>query len=104
MKLSEHEKWLKTRQSWFKKNPPNHQGYYACSYCWKWIPQRSITLDHKISRSNAPALRHDLSNLTPACFKCNADKGSLSYDQYKKRLAKRKHVAYNKSIEKDYND
>jgi len=95
---SEHQKWLKTRAKWFKKNPPNHQGYYKCSYCYKWVKQ--ITLDHIISRSNAPALRHDLANLTPACFKCNADKGSLSAEQYKKGLAEQKRKVYNKSISK----
>lgn len=103
MKLSENDKWAKTRAKWFKANPANHQGYYACNYCWVWVPAREVTLDHIISRSNAPQLRHDLSNLTPACAKCNADKGSLNSEQYKTRLNDRKVKAYNK-LREQFND
>lgn len=104
MKQSEHQKWLKTRAKWRKRNPPNHQGYYTCDYCYRWVPERAMTLDHVVSRSNAPHLRHELSNLVPACFRCNSDKGSLSAEQYRKRLTERKQKRIIKTSRKDTKD
>lgn len=68
--------WLKTRSKWLRENPPNHQGYYECYICGKWVDYSEITLDHIIPRSNRPDLVHDFSNLAPCCYKCNSAKGS----------------------------
>jgi len=68
--------WLNTRSRWLKENPPNHQGYYICYLCDKWVDSSEITLDHIIPRSIDRSLIHDFSNLKPCCYKCNAEKGS----------------------------
>ena len=72
--------WLRVRNAYLKANPPNHQGYYVCSYCGRWIPANEVTVDHIIARSKAPQLRFKHSNLTVACGVCNAEKGSKTYD------------------------
>lgn len=77
------ELWLKTRKRWLQKNPPNHQNYYVCHYCNKWVDASIITLDHIKSRSNRPDLRYDLNNLVPACYSCNMAKGSQKYEKFK---------------------
>ena len=73
------KKWLKTRTLWLKNNPPNHQGYYICYICNKWIDKAEITIDHIIPRSKAPELRFDPSNLMACCYNCNNNKGSKLY-------------------------
>lgn len=70
--------WLRIRKQWLKDNPPNHEGYYMCYICGRWIAASVITIDHVIPRSNANnyANRHDVSNLRPCCWSCNNKKGS----------------------------
>jgi len=64
-----------------KDNPPNHQGYYECYICLKWVDYTEVTLDHVIPRSRAPHLRYDLDNLRPCCGTCNSNKGSKTLDK-----------------------
>jgi 5-methylcytosine-specific restriction endonuclease McrA len=75
--------WLGTRTLWLKNNLPDHRGYYQCHYCGEDVDSAAITLDHKIPRSRAPELRHEMSNLVPACYTCNYLKGSVDHDTYK---------------------
>jgi 5-methylcytosine-specific restriction endonuclease McrA len=70
------KEWLKTRREWVRLNPPNHQGYYTCYLCGKWVPEKAMELDHVISRSRAPELRFSLNNLQASCAPCNRRKGS----------------------------
>ncbi len=70
------DKWTKARRDFLAANPPNHEGYYACSLCPRWIHQDEITVDHIIPRSRAPELRFEFSNLAFAHAECNAAKGS----------------------------
>lgn len=72
-------KWQKTRREWVKANPPNFQGYYTCYLCSKWVPAKEMELDHVLSRSGHPELRHEFSNLMPSCHPCNTKKGSKKY-------------------------
>lgn len=75
--MTKHEElWAKARKLWFKNNPPNHEGYYICYLCNYWVPAKEITLDHIIPRSARPDLRYEQSNLAPACWSCNSEKGS----------------------------
>jgi 5-methylcytosine-specific restriction endonuclease McrA len=68
--------WEHTRASFLAANPPNHQGYYVCYLCSKWIPANEITVDHVVARSREPGLRFVFSNLAFACSSCNEAKGS----------------------------
>lgn len=70
------KEWLRTRREWVKLNRPNHQGYYVCCICGKWVPEKAMQLDHILSRSRHPELRFDLTNLQPSCGPCNQKKGS----------------------------
>lgn len=70
--------WVKTKRGWFEVHPPPYQ----CHYCHKYLEKRETTLDHKIPRSRAPALRHDFDNLVPCCWTCNGLKGSIAHDDY----------------------
>lgn len=75
--MTKHERlWAKARKIWIKNNPPSHQGYYECTYCHKWVPADEITIDHIWPRSARPDLRYVQSNLVPACWSCNGNKGS----------------------------
>lgn len=68
--------WAKTRKQWVKENPGNHQGYWECYLCDKWVTLDNLTVDHVIPRSNRPDLRYEQSNLKPCCWECNTEKGS----------------------------
>lgn len=72
------DKWLEIRRNFLLSHPPNHEGYYECSLCPRWIHQDEITVDHIISRSRAPELRFVFSNLAFAHSECNAAKGSTA--------------------------
>lgn len=68
--------WDKTRALWKKLNPPNHQGYYVCHICNRWVAADEMELDHVRARTRRVDLRFDLSNLLPAHHDCNSQKGS----------------------------
>lgn len=72
----QYDKWLKVRADFLDTYPPNHQGYYACYLCPKWIYKDEVTVDHVIPRSRAPHLRYVFSNLAICCGACNTAKGS----------------------------
>lgn len=66
-------RWYKTRRQWFKENPAEG---YTCYLCGVYVPKNEVTLDHIIPRSRRPDLRYELTNLAPACWTCNSQKGS----------------------------
>jgi 5-methylcytosine-specific restriction endonuclease McrA len=90
------KQWIKTRDTYFDRNPPDENGFYYCYIptCAKPLlrkkdPDRPIgvaTLDHIVARTRNPSLRFKQSNLAPCCYFHNKDKGSLSLDQYLKKL------------------
>lgn len=69
-------KWIAFRRNYLKHHPANHQGYYTCFYCQRWIKEAEITLDHYIPRSRRPDLVFDESNIVLCCGSCNTEKGS----------------------------
>lgn len=73
------KQWLQVRKAWVKLHPPNHQGYYICALCGRWVPEKVMELDHIVPRSRAPELRFVLENLQPTCHACNTTKGSSQY-------------------------
>lgn len=58
------------------------QESYNCHYCGRFLLRNEVELDHFESRSRRPDLRYELTNLVPSCHRCNAEKGSLSGEQY----------------------
>ena len=86
------ECWIITKKRWFKANPPI-SGYYYCHYCQRVLVKDDelndfgvdyVTLDHKSPKGNykGRSLKYDITNLVPACFKCNSLKGSRSYESF----------------------
>lgn len=75
------ERWAATRTKWHRLNKPNHQGYFQCHICRGMVLATEMELDHVISRTRAPELRFELSNLKPSHSKCNRDKGSKNIDE-----------------------
>lgn len=82
------KQWLVTRATWFRKNPPDADGYW---YCYlgisEWCPGKltieMVTLDHVVPRSRAPELRFSQDNIKPCCSYCNNQKGSKTLDKVK---------------------
>ena len=78
------KKWQTTRRQWLRDNP----GPYFCYLCGSLLLQSEVTLDHVTSRSRAPELRYEQSNLRSCCWSCNSQKSSLSVEQFKKMKGK----------------
>lgn len=70
------KEWLGVRREWVRLHPPNHQGYYICAICGRWVPAEEMELDHITARSRRPDMRSLLDNLQALCGRCNARKGS----------------------------
>ncbi len=64
--------------NWKKTQKPNHQGYYQCYICGRWIPY--LEAEHVKSKVRHPELRTDMDNLRPVCDPCNEKKGSKPVD------------------------
>lgn len=70
------KEWLQTRREWVKLNPPNHQGFWVCGLCGRWVHESEMELDHIEPRGSHPELRYEHSNLQPTHIACNRLKGS----------------------------
>lgn len=80
------KQWKVTRDTWIKKNPPSHEGYWECYLkihpnCPRWLDIYSLTLDHVVPRSKDGSIKFSQSNLKPACSWCNEMKGSRKLDE-----------------------
>lgn len=64
-------KWKNTQQ-------PNHQGYFLCYLCSRWVTY--LVAEHTLSKARHPEFRTDTSKLRPVCNECNAKKGSKDVD------------------------
>jgi len=62
---------------WKKTQKPNHEGYYTCYLCGKWVPY--LEAEHKLSKARHPESRTDPNNLAPVCSECNEKKRSKDY-------------------------
>ena len=74
--------WSEFRKHYLMLHPPNHEGYYECYICHKWVLANEITLDHVVARSSDPSLRYNEDNIRLCCYECNARKVSQSLDRY----------------------
>lgn len=59
---------------WKRNQQPNHQGYYICYLCGKWITY--LMAEHVKSKARRPDLRTNPDNFQPVCESCNEKKGS----------------------------
>lgn len=69
--------------------------YYKCHYCEGCnFTEEEITKDHKdpISKGGTDSV----SNIVPACLKCNRDKADTPYVDYMRVLKARKKIKLNK--------
>lgn len=71
---------IKTKAAWRKVNVPNHQGYYLCGICGRWVHELEMELDHIDPSSHAPERLTDFTNLQPTHHSCNSKKGSRHTD------------------------
>lgn len=55
-----------------------------CHYCGKGLNRGSLTVDHVVPLSAGGA--YGLSNIVPACCRCNGSKGSKSYGEFVKKI------------------
>lgn len=91
---AEHRRWLLTRQTWIRKNPPTIGGRYWPCYlkidprCPGRVHEKNMTLDHVIPRSRDQKKTHDLDNLKPACWYCNLAKGSYSIESLEREYGR----------------
>lgn len=79
-------KWQDFRKKYLELHPPNHEGYYICYLCHKWVTAEDITLDHVEARSHSAHLRYNEDNIEFCCGPCNSRKGSQSLENYLKTL------------------
>lgn len=63
---------------WKRTQEPNHEGYFECYICHKWITY--LEAEHVKSKARNPKLRTDPNNLKPTCDPCNSKKGSQDND------------------------
>lgn len=69
-----------------RETPTNHEGYYECYLCGRWITPEETRPEHVKSRSHHPEHRFNKENLKPACDPCNEAKGSMDVDNYLEKV------------------
>lgn len=57
---------------------------YKCSYCGSRLTEENATIDHILPKKRGGT--DCLENLTPACSKCNTEKGDKTPDEYREYL------------------
>lgn len=62
---------------WKANQKPNHEGYYQCYICGRWVDY--LMAEHVKSKARSPESRTDHNNLKPVCARCNKAKGSKSF-------------------------
>jgi len=55
-----------------------------CFYCWRDVGPEKLTIDHKLPKSKGGG--NKLKNLVLACRPCNRDKGSQTFEEYRKPM------------------
>lgn len=65
---------------WKATQEPNHEGYYICYLCGKWI--NYLVAEHTQSKVRHPESRTDKTLLRPVCNPCNERKGSKDVDNF----------------------
>ena len=65
----------------YKKRRFDKAAQIPCRYCGRVLVRSTATVDHKWPRSRGGS--NAVTNLTIACFDCNNDKGSMTFDEFK---------------------
>lgn len=68
------KRWIKFRKQWLKDNPPINL-FYTCGICGRPVHKDDVVLDHIQPRSYRPDLRFEATNIQPAHYWCNKEKG-----------------------------
>lgn len=55
-----------------------------CAYCFERLTQRTVTADHFKAKSKGG--KDHKANIVPACKPCNSLKGSMSPNEFKKKI------------------
>lgn len=76
-KGTQHKKWAKFRKKWKEEHRDEEK---HCWICGKYLKNGAFTLDHILPRSRRPDLVFEESNIKPACWECNLEKGSKVYE------------------------
>lgn len=101
-------KWSRSggyRKIWMNAH---NQEEYQCVYCGRWIPAKSITVDHVVPVYRAKHSRliqfiltkkgyesiNDMRNLVPACWQCNNKKGKSTAYYWTIRASLGKHQTF----------
>ena len=84
----ESKAWAEFRKHYLILNPPNHEGYYECYICHKWVLADEITLDHVVAPSRNSLLRYNEENIRFCCYSCNTRKGSQSLERFLAKMSK----------------
>ena len=91
------------RYKFIKANPPV-DGKYRCVYCGRLVNKNDMEVDHILPVSKAKSVKwvrkklkrgvNDLSNLVPACHKCNRKKHDSTFIFWRIRARLGSHVEY----------
>ena len=79
------QEWIARRQQWISEHPAP----WMCYLCLTPLDIDTLTIDHRYSRTRRPDLKYSFDNLAPSCYDCNREKGSLSEDEYRKKMQTR---------------
>ena len=79
----------KTNRVWYKKNPPDADGYWTCylqisTRCPKRLTLGMLTKEHVQPKVKAPHLKYNPDNIKPSCSWCNRLKSSQSIEALSK--------------------
>ena len=70
------KKTMQATKQWRNENKPNHQGFYECYLCGRWITADEMQVEHTKSRARHPDLRTEKTLFKQSCYSCNESKGS----------------------------
>lgn len=78
---------LETTSEWDKANPPDLYGHWHCyipkhQLCPRILTEKTLVREHDLSKARRPDLKHDITNMYPACSYDNKAKGSMSAEEY----------------------
>jgi 5-methylcytosine-specific restriction endonuclease McrA len=72
--MTKTQQWLSFRRNYLKRHLSNHEGYYVCAICNRWVSASDVQLDHILNRSTHPHLVFEESNIQLVHPRCNTNK------------------------------
>ena len=85
------------RRHFLRKMKNENGGFWVCHYCGKkitkiqkrnakWNQRGCITIDHVVPVSDPGCDKLDTKNMVESCSKCNSDKGTTTYEQFRRKI------------------